>query len=302
MITSRWWQLLWTEHLHRSEHLQAKALLEHARTLNPKSKKGETLRPWNSTRPWTYKPPSHHTGFRLFDTNSSLPEKIHDQAGYPPTTPSPPWRTSSKVHQRRSSQRFEIRLMGNMFVVSTNDGTVKTPKKKAIWIVDFQWIGRKAVNVSIVSIDNQRNHCLANLILNGQVQRENCPFLLHKSTLPFRVEGMKGWKSWTVLENHLAMATKRPAELTMFDYHPFSQLFSEFVWSGKWFDSTIYENTVRWFGSSTRGRKEHHDMSQQWISEAFVMSSLFDFHWFLRPSKIEHGSTVTRVHGVSHLC
>ena len=134
------------------------------------------------------------------------------QAGYPPTTPSPPWRTSSKVHQRRSSQRFEIRLMGNMFVVSTNDGTVKTPKKKAIWIVDFQWIGRKAVNVSIVSIDNQRNHCLANLILNGQVQRENCPFLLHKSTLPFRVEGMKGWKSWTVLENHLAMATKRPAE------------------------------------------------------------------------------------------
>ena len=91
------------------------------------------------------------------------------------------------------------------------------------------------------------------------------------------------------------MATKRPAELTVFDYHPFSQLFFEF-------DSTIYGNTVRWFGSSTRGRKEHHDMSQQWISEAFVMSSLFDFHWFLRPSKIEHGSTVTRVHGVSHLC
>ena len=197
--------------------------------------------------------PSHWFSLIWYKFFPPRKESRRTQAGYPPTTPSPPWRTSSKVHQRRSSQRFEIRLMGNMFVVSMNDGTVKTPKKKAIWIVDFQWIGRKAVNVSIVSIDNQRNHCLANLILNGQVQRENCPFLLHKSTLPFRVEGMKGWKSWTVLENHLAMATKRPAELTMFDYHPFSQLFSEFVWSGKWFDSTIYGNTVRWFGSSTRG-------------------------------------------------
>ena len=69
-------------------------------------------------------------------------------------------------------------------------------KTNVIWIVDLQWIGRKAVNVSIVSIDNQRNRCLANLILNGQVQ-EKSPFLLHKSTLPFRVESMKGWKSWT---------------------------------------------------------------------------------------------------------
>lgn len=88
-----------------------------------------------------------------------------------------PWRTSNKVHQRRSSQRFV--WWENMFVVSTNDGTVyltKKTKTNAIWIVDFQWIGRKKVNVSIVSIDNQRNRCLANLILNGQVQRENYPF------------------------------------------------------------------------------------------------------------------------------
>ncbi len=46
------------------------------------------------------------------------------------------------------------------------------------------------------------------------------------------------------------------------------------------------------------GRKENHVLAMDLWCLCDVICLLFDFHIFLQPSKIEHGSTVTRLHGV----
>ena len=73
----------------------------------------------------------------------------------------------------------EIRLMGK-YVCCFHEWWYSIPDKKnknqCYLNCRFPMNWKKKSQCFDCSIDNQRNRCLANLILNGQVQRENYPF------------------------------------------------------------------------------------------------------------------------------